>query len=423
MLIVGFLQKRKNYKHIKNFLNIMQTFKLKNRMQVIYNKKDTDSITTEIMIKVGSNYENPKISGISHMIEHLVFEATKKFKSSQKLSNEVEKFGGELNAYTGEERTAYYIKILKKHFDKSLQILDQIVFNPLFREEDIEKERGIIIDEIRLVTDEPRFHQWVFFGKSLFQKHPARNPAYGTIKAVKSITKNDVLDYYTKHYIPNNMIISITGNINNLKSKLEKTLGKYKPKKIFPRKKVNEPKQTSPKIAKEKRKLSNSYVVFGYKTPNRLNKDTYALDILRAIFGRGQSGKLFYEIRTKLGLAYEVGVHHDPNTDYGFFAVYCGTDKKNISKIKNIIIKELKLIDLNETMIKEAKDHIEGSFKLQNEDTHNLADQAAFWALMGNAEGLNNYIKKIRSITKKDIQRVIKTYFTKNYTLAVLEQT
>lgn len=400
----------------------MKTYKLKNGIQVIYNNKDTDSVTAEIMIKVGSNYENPKISGISHMIEHLVFEATKKFNISQQLANEVEKFGGELNAYTGEERTAYYVKIIKKHFHKALDILDQIVFNPLFKSSDIEKERSIIIDEIRLVTDEPRFHQWVLFGKTLFQKHPARNPAYGTIKAVQSITKEDILDYYNKHYIPNNMILSVTGNIKDVKKVLEKKFSKYKPRKRHSRKKVIEPEQKSPRSAKEKRKLSNSYVVFGYKTPNRTNKDTYALDVIRAIFGRGQSGRLFYEIRTKRGLAYEVGVHHDPSTDYGFFAVYCGTDKKNIQKIKNIIIKELDLKDLNENMIKEAKDYLEGSFRLQNEDTHNIADQAAYWALIGDPKGLDNYIKNIKSVTKQDIRRVIKKYFTKNYTLAVLEQ-
>ena len=401
----------------------MQTYRLSNGMQVIYNKKDTDSVTAEIMVRVGSNYENPKISGISHMIEHLVFEATKKYRGSLELANEVEKLGGELNAYTSEERTAYYVKIVRKHLDKALDILEQIIFNPLFRESDIEKERSIIIDEIRLVTDEPRFHQWILFAKNLFIKHPAKNPAYGTVKAVKTITRKDILDYYSKYYIPNNMIISVAGKADDLKQKLEKALGGYRAKNIVSRKKVIEPRQARPKTTREKRKLSNSYLIFGYKTPPRLHKDSYALDILRAILGRGQSGKLFYEIRTKLGLAYEVGVHHNPSTDYGFFAVYCGTDRKNIDKIRDVIIKELKLKALDDNMIKEAKDYIEGNFSLENEDTKDLSDQAAFWALMGDPEGINSYIRKIRSITKKDIQKAIKRYFTENYTLTILEQT
>jgi predicted Zn-dependent peptidase len=400
----------------------MELFRLNNGMEVIYNKKDTDSVTVEIMLKVGSNYENKAISGISHMIEHLVFEATKKYPDSRELANEIEKFGGEFNAYTGEERTAYYIKILNKHFDKAIDILDQIVFSPLFRKSDIEKERSIIIDEIKMVTDQPRFHQWVFFSKNLFQKHPARNPAYGTVEAVKSIKKKDIMDYYNSYYAPNNMIVSVVGNIKNLREKLNSCFGKCKSKKIPELKKITEPKQKNPKTAVEKRKLSNSYMVFGYKTATRLEKDSYILDVIRAILGRGQSGKLFYEIRTKLGLAYEVGVHHDPSTDYGFFAVYCSTDKKNIKKIKDIIIKELNLDYIDETMIQEAKDFIEGSFLLQNEDTHDLADQAAYWSLVGDSKGITSYIKNIKSVTKKDILTVAKKYFTKNYTLAILEQ-
>lgn len=400
----------------------MEVFRLKNGMEVVYNKKDTDSVTVEIMVKVGSNYETRKISGISHFIEHLVFEATKKFPNSRDLANEVEKFGGEFNAYTGEERTAYYIRILNRHFDTALGILDQIVFNPLFRESDIEKERSIIIDEIRMVTDQPRFHQWILFAKNLYQKHPARNPAYGTVEAVSSVKRKDIVGYYSRYYAPNNMIISVAGNIPELKEKLSSILGKYSSKKIPGLKKIIEPAQKKPKTVKEKRKLSNSYMVFGYKTVPRLHKDSYVLDVLRAILGRGQSGKLFYEIRTKLGLAYEVGVHHDPSTDYGFFAVYCGTDKKNIIRIRDTIIKELKLGYLDENMIQEAKDFIEGSFLLQNEDTHDLADQAAFWSLVGYSNGINSYIKNIKSVKKEDIIGVAKKYFTKNYTLAVLEQ-
>lgn len=401
----------------------MQLFRLKNGITVIYNEVNAKSATAELMVKTGSNYENSKISGMSHMIEHLVFEGTKKYSISRELANEVEKFGGELNAYTGEERTAFYIKIIRKHFDIALGILEQVVFNPLFRDKDIEKERSIIIDEIRLVTDEPRFHQWIFFGKNLFIKHPARNPTYGTIKAIKSVKRKDILRYYKNHYAPNNMIISVTGKIPSLKQKLEKVFAKYPKRKTQSREKVIEPLQKAPKIAKEKRKLSNSYLVFGYKTPPRLNPDSYVLDVIRAILGRGQSGKLFYEIRTKLGLAYEIGVHHDPSTDYGFFAVYCGTDKKNIEKIRKIIIKELKLKEISSKIIQEAKDYIEGSFYLQNEDTHNLADQAAFWALMGNPKDLNKYINKIKKVTRKDIARVTKKYFTPNYVMAVLEQT
>jgi len=195
----------------------MKQYKLKNGLTVIYHKKPTSSVAIEIAVKTGSNNETSKISGISHFIEHVVFEGTKNYNSSKELANEIEKYGGELNAYTSDERTCYYVKIIKKHFDTALRILDQIVFNPSFKNEDIEKERKVILDEIKMVTDEPRFHQWILFEKTLFEKHPVRNPTYGTNQAIKSIKREDILKYYNSHYIPNNIIISAEEKYQTLK--------------------------------------------------------------------------------------------------------------------------------------------------------------------------------------------------------------
>lgn len=401
----------------------MKEFRLRNGLTVVHEKRHSSSVAIEIMVRAGSNNESRKISGISHFIEHMVFEGTKNYSSSRDLANEVEKFGGELNAYTSDERTAYHIKIIKKHFDIALRILGDLVFNPLFREEDIEKERKIILDEIKLVTDEPRFHQWVLFEKALFIKHPTRNPTYGSKEAVTTMTRRDILEYYNKYYVPNNVIITIVGDVKGLERKIRQKFSKFEKGKLPASKGVAEPRQTSPRKVIERKKLSNSYVVVGYKTANRLNKDSYALDVIKAVLGRGQSGRMFYEIRTKRGLAYEVGVHHEPASDYGFFAVYLGTDKKNIRKIKDIILSEFRSLGrLSKEELKEAKDYIEGSHSLQMEDAYSYADHIGFWGLVGKASMAKEYIKKIKKVSLADIRRVAKKYFGKNYTLAVIEQ-
>ncbi len=401
----------------------MKEFKLKNGMTVIYEKRPSKSVAIEIMVKAGSNNETKKINGISHFIEHMLFEGTKNYASSRDLANEVEKFGGELNAYTSDERTAYHIKIIKKHFDIALKILGDIVFNPLFRDADIEKERKIILDEIKLVTDEPRFHQWIVFEKALFVKHPTRNPTYGAREAVASMTKKDILDYYHKYYIPNNMIVTVVGNVPGLRKKIERNFSHIKKGKPVVRNRVIEPRQTKPKKVVERKKLSNSYVVLGYKTPFRLDKDSYVMDVIKAVLGRGQSGRMFYEIRTKRGLAYEVGVHHEAASDYGFFAVYLGTDKKNITKIKRVILDEFgKLQDLNKEELLEAKEFIEGSHSLHTEDTYSYADMIGFWGLVGKASMIKEYIRKIKGVSLADVRRVSKKYLGKNYTLAMIEQ-
>lgn len=420
LLIFNFLVK---FECSENF-NKMEKFELKNGLTIIIEKKPIETTTIQATVKVGSNNENKKINGISHFIEHMLFEGTKKRPNSQIISNEIESLGGELNAYTCNERTCFYIRVPKKHFDKALDITADILQNPLFNEKNIEKERKIILKEIDLHKDEPRFHQWILFTKTLFKKHPAKLPTYGTVEAVKRITRKDLLNYYHKYYVPNNTIILVVGNFNkNIVNKIKNQFKNLKPKKLSKTKKIKEPKQNKIEIKKEKRKILSSYMVMGYKTPPRKNKDSYVLDVIRSILGRGQSGKIFDEIRNKRGLAYEVGVHHDPSINYGFFAVYLNTDKKNIKKIIQLIIKEFEnLKNLTSKELKEAKGFLIGQHILENEDPKELADELSYWESIKDAELLNKYIKEINKINKKDILRVANKYLTKNYTLAMIEQ-
>jgi len=402
----------------------MKKLKLKNGLTIILEKKPVETITIQATVKTGSNKENKKNNGISHFIEHMLFEGTKKRLNSRIISNEIESLGGELNAYTSNERTCFYIKLPKKHADKALDITSDILQNPLFNKKNIEKERKIILKEINLHKDEPRFHQWILFTGVLFKKHPAKLPTYGTVEAVKKIRRNDILNYYNKYYTPNNIIISIVGNFNkNIVNKIKSQFKNFKPKKLPKTITTEEPKQNRVEIKKEKRKILSSYMVMGYKTLPRTNKDSYTLDVTRSILGRGQSGKIFDEIRNKRGLAYEVGVHHDPCSNYGFFAVYLNTDKKNIKKTIQLILKEFNnLKNLTKKELKEAKGFLTGQHILQNEDTRELADELGYWESIKDAKLLNSYIKQINKVAKKDILRVARKYLTKNYTLAIVEQ-
>jgi len=312
----------------------MKKYKLKNGITVIFDKNSSKSVAVEVMFKVGSNDENKKNAGISHFLEHMLFEGTKNRKDSRTIANEIEKYGAEFNAYTSENRTAYFIKIINKRFEKALDILSDMVANPLFPNKMIEKEKKVILKEINMVDDDPKQYQWILFQKNLFEKHPAKNPTYGTVEAVKSFDRNIIKNYYNKHYLSNNMIISVVGNVNNVKEKIEKYFNNLKPKKLITKKRVKEPKQKSMKKFIEKRKTFNSYMVLGYKTVPRLHKESYVFDVIASILGRGQTGWIFDEIRNKRGLAYQVGVQNNPEDDYGIFAVFAGLDKKTLKKQK-----------------------------------------------------------------------------------------
>lgn len=401
----------------------MKKYKLNSGITILFEKNNSKTVAVEVMVKVGSNNENSKIAGISHYLEHMMFEGTEKRKNSREIANEIEKYGAEFNAYTTGDRTAYFIKIINKYFDKALDILSDMIINSVFDKKIMEKEKKVILKEINMVTDDPRQHQWILFQKNLFIKHPAKNPTYGTVKAVKSVSRNTLLDYYKRHYVANNIIISIVGNVGNVKEKVEKYFKDAKQGKVLPRKDIKDPLQKKSKKIIEKRKMQNSYMVLGYKTASRQDKDSYVLDIINGIVGRGQSGWMFDEIRNKRGLAYQVGTMVEHEIDHGYFAVYCGLDKSKIAKAKNIILGQFsKISKLSEKELNEAKTYLEGNYTLTMEDNFHTADNIAYWQTIKNAKFAKDYIKIIKKIKLKDVKEVARKYLNDKYTLVVIEQ-
>ena len=401
----------------------MKKYTLNNGIKILFEKNNSKSVSVEVMFKVGSNYESAKIAGISHYLEHMLFEGTRKRKNSTKIANEIEKYGAEFNAYTTGDRTAFFIKIINKKFDKALEILSDMVKNSVFDEKIMEKEKKVILKEINMVTDDPRQHQWILFHKSLFEKHPAGNPTYGSKETVKAINREVLMSYFGKYYLPNNMIVSVVGNVNGAKNKILKYFSDMKPKQVLQRKTIKEPKQDNSKKFVEKRKINNSYMVLGYKTASRLDNDSYVLDVVYGILARGQSGWLFDEIRNKRGLAYQVGAMHETEKDHGYFAVYTGLDKSNIEKARKIILEQFKrLQNLSRKELEEAKTYLEGNHALTIEDNFHLADNNAYWESIKDSNLAKNYIQKIKKVTADDVKRVAKKYFNNNYTLVVIEQ-
>lgn len=397
----------------------MKEITLKNSLKVIIYPKKISTTTISVHVRTGSNNESEDILGISHFIEHMLFEGTKT-RSSLQISSEIEKIGGELNAATSNERTFFYAHVPNKHIKKAIEILSDIIQNPSFKQKLIEKERKVIINEIKLITDEPRFHQWTIFTKNLFQKNPAKTPVYGKEETIKKITRKQILDYYRKYYTSNNITITIIGKTNLVKL-IKKDFSKLKPKELPKPKIEKEPLQHKPIIFKEKRPTLQSYLVLGYKTPTRLKKESYALDILENILGYGQSSKLFITIRNKYGLAYEIGLEHESKPDYGFFAAYANTNKKNIKRVVSLILKEFKNIqNLTEKELQEAKSSIEGLYILTKDDPKKFSDFLGFWDRVKNASLAENYIKEIKRITLEEVKQVAKKYLTNNYTLTII---
>ncbi|MFC1768155.1 M16 family metallopeptidase [Nanoarchaeota archaeon] len=396
----------------------MKRYTLSNGLKLVVDERKADTVSIMASVQIGSLYERGN-EGISHLLEHMVLEGTKKRKTAKEIASEIEKVGGIINAYTHQERTCYYIKVQKKYFSLAVDILSDVIQNAIIDEKTLEKERGVILKEINMSLDEPRIKQWISFYGALFPNSSAGNPIFGSVKSLKSITRKDLWDFYKKHYVPENIVVGVVGDIKNAKSLISRKFsfpsGKYKINKI------TDPNSKS--ITKiEKVKTLNSYFVLGFKTARRNHPDSYVLDVIKAILGRGQSGILFNEVRNKRGLVYEIGAYQESDKSFGVFLIYLNTEKKNVDLCKKIILKELALLKkVPKKEIDEAIGYIEGSTILLHENTEKRVDDVCFWETVGDARGINSYVNKIKRVTRADILRVVKKYFTKP-TILILER-
>ncbi len=399
----------------------MQKVTLPNGLQIIHEPKKGNSAVIQIMVKTGSNHEAEDERGIAHFLEHLLFEGTTKRPTNREISNEIEKIGGDFNAYTTNERTCFYVKVLKKHFHKAVEILADIFHNTLFKEEHITKEKNIVLKEIDMVLDEPGYYQWILLQKHLFKKHPCKYPVYGNKKVIRSLTRKKIVDYFTKLYVPNNMIISVVGDIKRWKEEIAVHFSDMKRRPLQKSIPASEPAAAGKSFAREKKSIVNTYALLGFKTVPRKHKDAAALEVINGILGRGQSGKMFTEIRSRRGLAYDVGTQNVGEVSFGYFAVYATIDKKNVALVRDVMIQELqKLTEISEEELKEAKDFVEGHYLLEMEDSQKIADQLLFWEHISDAHLMKEFVKRIKNVTKKKIKKVVPLYF-KNYTTVVLE--
>ena len=399
----------------------MQKWTLKSGMTLLYEPRSTDSVAIQVLVNVGSNSEPARVRGITHFLEHLVFEGTPSRPDAKTIANEIERLGGEMNAYTTNDRTCFHAKVLRKHAPTAIAVLADIMQNPLLRESDAAREKNVVLKEIELTTDEPRFHQWVLFQQTLFKRHPSRYPTHGTRASVARTTAAHMRAYFEQYYVPRNMVISVVGTVPNLRQLIEQQFAKKPGQKHLPRF-PREPFPKAQRRIREKRPSESTYLLLGHLTVPRLHPDSSVLDVIDAVLGRGQSGWMFNEVRNKHGLAYEVGTQNVAESDYGYFATFANVSRTNKEKAAGLILNQLeRLQQLTADELAEAKTYIEGDFYLSHEDTQKRADELVVWEQLGDVRLLDGYMRKIGAVSLADVRRVAKRYLGKNYCLVVIE--
>ena len=387
--------------------------KLKNQIKVILSPQtSTRAVSVLILVKVGSRFENSKNNGVSHFVEHLLFKGTKKRVSTLEISQELDSIGADYNAFTSKEKTGFYIKAESTNFELIADMLSDMLTNSIFDPAEVERERGTILEEINMYEDNPMSKIGDFFEEDLFGENTSLGQhVIGTKEIIKSIKQKDLINYWSKHYNKNNIIISIAGNF-----KKEKVL------KILEEKfsQVNSGKRntiikkaklaSAPKLSAHHKKTSQAHLVLGFEGLNYNSKDRYALGILSIILGGNMSSRLFIQVRERLGLCYFIRASAEAMEDTGIFSIQAGLDLKKIDKALAAISIELKDIKTNQVSKEElnkAKQYIKGKMALSQEDSLDIASFYAEQSMLKEKISTPDEIfKKIEKVSIKDIQCV-----------------
>lgn len=403
--------------------------KLSNGMTVVVTEMPSrDSVAVGIWAKVGARYEDKRLSGIAHFTEHLLFKGTKT-RSARKIKESIEGLGGVFNAFTGEESTCYFVKILKDHFKLTFDVLADMIQNSLFRPLDIERERTVILEEIKMYQDQPsqlvqeRMNQLLWPNQSL-----GRNVA-GTHETVSGIKRGDFLDFKRKFYHPRNLLVTVCGDVpaERVIEQAEKHFSGYDGGKTSHFSRANSV-QHKPRFDFFHKETEQTHVVLGFHGPARTRAEKYRFALLNVILGGNMSSRLFEEVREKRGLSYEIKSSLFFFQDAGGFTISEGVEKKKLALSIRVILKELRKIrkkTVGSEELRRAKDYYLGQLYLALEDTLDqmvwLGEKAMYLDRVPSRDEIRDEIEKI---TAKDVREIANRYLkTGNLNLAIVGST
>jgi predicted Zn-dependent peptidase len=383
-----------------------------------------ESAAIGIWIAAGSRYENKHISGISHFLEHMVFKGTPT-RSNRKIKEEIEGRGGTLNGFTSEEITCYLVKVSNRHINIALDVLSDMILNASLNKEDIERERTVIIEEIKMYRDLPTHHVHDILSEAMWPDHALGLTIAGDIKSLKSITRQELLDYKKKNYVPENIAFVLCGNLDHF-SVIKKAKDifdidvKIEPKTIVKFDKV----QTCPRVKILYKETEQTRLCMGLHTFGRMHRDRFGLVLLHIILGANMSSRLFENLREKKGLAYDIGSEVKRYVDTGAFIVNAGLDHKKAIETVKLIVDELIEIKKNlvgKDELERAKEYFGVQLSLALEDTVDhmlwIGEHVITTDETPNKKAI---IKKIESVSLRDIQRIARNIFTSSNANAAL---
>lgn len=381
----------------------------------------SQSVTVLVLVGTGSKYETKETNGLSHFLEHMFFKGTKKRPTTMEIASELDAVGGSYNAFTDKEMTGYWAKVDARHLDLALDWVSDIFLNSKLEEQEIEREKGVILEEINMYLDTPMSYIGNLWEKLLYGDQPAGWLTIGEKETIKAFKREDFLKYLNNQYVAKNTIIVVAGNEKQLKDaklKIQKYFASIKKGNFNDKLKARE-KQNKPSLTVHFKKTDQSHLILGCRGYNIFQKERYAAALLATILGGNgglyMSSRLWIEVRERRGLAYYVGASSDNYTDTGYLVAHAGVDNRRIDDAIKVILAELEKVKkekIPEKEIKKAKDHIRGAVLLSLESSDAVA------SYLGGQEVLKKeillpeqFFKKIEKVTAADLQRVARSIF------------
>lgn len=381
------------------------------------------SVAVGFWIGVGSRFEKKEDAGISHMIEHILFKGTKT-RTAKQIAESIESLGGQLNAFTSKEYTCYYARVLDEHLPIAVDVLSDMYFSSLFRPEDIEREKKVIQEEIRMYEDTPDEIVHDLFSQTIWDGHPLGRPVIGTMQSVMDLTQEKVLDYYHKYYTPSNLVLAFAGNLRHeqVLQLVEANFGEISSTQLTLK---IEPPQNKSGYRTIVRPLEQAQLCLGVPAFSQYDERIYSLQILNNVLGGGASSRLFQKIREDRGLVYSVYSYYTTFRDSGLFTIYAGTNPDNISEVLDLIYQEINQIvreGITASELARTKEQIKGSLLLASESMihrmHRLGKGELFHQRLITPEEI---LHKISLVTAEDVQRLATELLDPSrYTLVVL---
>jgi len=390
--------------------------KLDNGLRIITNQMpQMGSVGVGIWINVGGRYEPVEHKGISHFLEHLTFKGSQKY-SCRKIKESIEGVGGSLNGFTLEEITCYWVRILAQYLDLALDILSDMVINPLLAQDEIKRERTVILEEIKMYKDLPQSYVYDLLDELLWPKHPLGMPIIGSVDSVNRIKRQDICAYKNSAYTPRNIVVACAGNLEHEKfsKKVARVFSGLKDGNISLSRQVQE-QDRKPQINLFPKDTEQTHLALGFHSFKRGHPLRHALNLLHIIMGANMSSRLFDEVREKRGLAYEIGTQVKFFQDTGSFLVHAGIDNHKVSKAIHVILKELikvkgRLVTNDE--FRRAKEFYLGQVALSLEDTlEHMLWIGESTVTLDKTYSLEDIMKEVHKVKKEDIRQLAQYLF------------